>query len=122
MQPGSVIVDLAAERGGNCELTEADQTVTKHNVTIIGNTNIPALIAYDASLTYSRNLLALVKLIVKEGKLNIDLNDEVIAGTMVTRDGEITHPMVRERMGLPASISRKDASRDSNDESMEEAS
>ena len=100
MRPGSVIVDLAAERGGNCALTEPDRTVTKYGVTIIGTTNIPALVAHDASLTYARNLAAILKLILKDGKLTLDTADEVVAGILVTRDGQIVHPRVRELMGL----------------------
>jgi H+-translocating NAD(P) transhydrogenase subunit alpha len=100
MRPGSVLVDLAAERGGNCEWTEPDKTIHKHGVTIIGTANIPALIPHDASLTYARNLAALLKLIVKDAAVSLNADDEVIAGTLVTRGGQVVHPRVRELMGL----------------------
>jgi proton-translocating NAD(P)+ transhydrogenase subunit alpha len=99
MRPGSVIVDLAAgrgaevngHRGGNCPLTEPDQVVTKHGVTLVGHTNLPAMVAADASSLYARNLLDFLKLIVtKEGALNIDLADDIVAATLVARDGEAT--------------------------------
>ncbi|HLX02371.1 MAG TPA: NAD(P) transhydrogenase subunit alpha, partial [Trinickia sp.] len=99
MKPGSVIVDLAAGRGpefegrhgGNCPLTEADQVVVKHGVTIVGFTNLAAMVAADASSLYARNLLDFLKLIVtKEGALNIDLADDIVAATLVARDGEVT--------------------------------
>jgi H+-translocating NAD(P) transhydrogenase subunit alpha len=87
MKPGSVIVDLAAETGGNCELTEPDKEVVKHGVTIIGPTNLPSTMPVHASQLYARNVIELLKLIVKDGKLNLDLNDEVIKGACVTHDG-----------------------------------
>ncbi|MFM0149922.1 Re/Si-specific NAD(P)(+) transhydrogenase subunit alpha [Paraburkholderia sp. RL18-085-BIA-A] len=102
MRPGSVIVDLAAGRGpelpgqlgvrgGNCPLTEADKVVTKYGVTIVGHTNLPAMVASDASSLYARNLIDFLKLIVtKEGTINIDLNDDIVAATLLTRDGTIT--------------------------------
>ena len=78
MKPGSVIVDLAASHGGNCPLTEPGQTVVKHGVTLIGATNVPALVAADASALYARNLLDFLKLIItKEGALKIDLEDDI---------------------------------------------
>ena len=90
MKPGSVIVDLAVEQGGNCPLSEPDRTVEKHGVTLIGETNLPALVAADASALYARNVLDFLKLIVdKEGKLAIDLDDEIVAATLVCRDGEV---------------------------------
>jgi len=91
MKPGSVIVDLAAPQGGNCPLTEAGGTVVKHGVTLIGETNLPALVAADASALYARNVLDFLKLIVnKEGQLNIDLNDDIVAACLVARGGEVT--------------------------------
>jgi NAD(P) transhydrogenase subunit alpha len=99
MKPGSVIVDLAAgrgaehdgRRGGNCPLTEADQVVQKHGVTIIGYTNLAARVPADASALYARNLLDFLKLIVtKEGALNIDLADDIVAATLLARDGAVT--------------------------------
>ncbi|WP_042302461.1 Re/Si-specific NAD(P)(+) transhydrogenase subunit alpha [Paraburkholderia kururiensis] len=102
MKPGSVVVDLAAgrgpvadeatgRRGGNCPLTVADQVVTKHGVTIVGYTNLAAMVAADASSLYARNLLDFLKLIVtKEGTLNIDLADDIVAATLLARDGAVT--------------------------------
>jgi H+-translocating NAD(P) transhydrogenase subunit alpha len=102
MAPGSVIVDLAAERGGNCELTKPDETVVQHNVTIIGEFNLAAAVPYHASSLYARNVSAFLQHLVKEGKLQLDMNDEITRETMVTRDGEIVNARVREFFGLPA--------------------
>lgn len=96
MQPGAVIVDLAAESGGNCELTDAGKIVQKHNVTIIGLTNIPATVPFHASQVYANNLANLLRLIItKEGQLKIDLSDEVIAGVLLTQNGQVVHPRLR---------------------------
>ena len=90
MKPGSVIVDLAAPQGGNCPLTEPGKTVVKHGVTLIGETNVPALVAADASALYARNLLDFLKLIVsKEGLLAIDLEDDIVAACLMTQGGEV---------------------------------
>ena len=89
MKPGSVIVDLAAPQGGNCPLTEPGKTVVKHGVTLIGQTNVPALVAADASALYARNLLDFLKLIItKEGALNIDLEDDIVVSCLMTQGGE----------------------------------
>jgi len=96
MKPGSVIVDIAAGKGpdgvgGNCPLSEADRTVVKHGVTIVGETNLAALVAADASALYARNVLDFLKLIVtKEGSLKIDLEDDIVAACRVTQDGQVT--------------------------------
>ena len=101
MQPGSVIVDMAAERGGNCELTEPGKTVVKHGVTIIGHTNIPATVALHASQMYANNLVKLLGIMVdKEGKLTINQQDDVIAGSLVCHGGQVVHARVREILGL----------------------
>ena len=90
MKPGSVIVDLAAPQGGNCPLTEPGKTVVKHGVTLIGETNVPALVAADASALYARNLLDFLKLIVtKEGALNVDMADDIVAACLMTQGGAI---------------------------------
>jgi NAD(P) transhydrogenase subunit alpha len=90
MKPGSVIVDLAAPQGGNCPLTEPGKTVTTHGVHIVGETNLPALVAADASALYARNVLDFLKLIVtKEGTLNIDMNDDIVAACLMTQGGEV---------------------------------
>ncbi|HKT95862.1 MAG TPA: Re/Si-specific NAD(P)(+) transhydrogenase subunit alpha [Paraburkholderia sp.] len=102
MKPGSVVIDLAAgrgpvadpatgRRGGNCPLTEADKVVTHHGVQICGYTNLASMVAADASSLYARNLLDFLKLIVtKEGALNIDLADDIVAATLLARDGAVT--------------------------------
>ncbi len=109
MKPGSVIVDLAAERGGNCELTRADETVTEHGVTILGPTNLPAEVPYHASQMYARNVQSFLLHLVKDGELQLDMDDEITEQTMLTRDGEIVHRRVREIFGLdttePAEVS-----------------
>jgi NAD(P) transhydrogenase subunit alpha len=95
MKPGSVIIDIAAGKGaqgtdGNCPLTEAGQTVVKHGVTLVGETNLPALVAADASALYARNVLDFLKLIInKEGQLHIDMEDDIVAACLMTRDGAV---------------------------------
>ena len=89
MKPGSVILDMAVEFGGNCELSELNKTVTKHGVKIIGEPNIPSLVPKDASEVYSKNLLNLLKLISKEGELAIDDEDEIVKGILIVKDGNI---------------------------------
>jgi NAD(P) transhydrogenase subunit alpha len=97
MKPGSVIVDLAAEQGGNCPLTEADQVVEAHGVTIMGYTNLASRLAVDTSSLYARNLFNFVSLLVdkKTGALNLNWDDEILKGAVLTRDGEIVHPAVK---------------------------
>lgn len=90
MKPGSVIVDLAAPAGGNCPLTEAGQTVVKHGVTLVGETNLPALVAADASALYARNVLDFLKLVInKEGALHLDLEDDIVAACLMAHAGEV---------------------------------
>jgi NAD(P) transhydrogenase subunit alpha len=97
MKPGSVIVDLAAEQGGNCPLTKADQVVEAHGVTIMGYTNLASRLAVDTSSLYARNLFNFVSLLVdkKTGALNLNWDDEILKGAVLTRDGEIVHPAVK---------------------------
>ena len=102
MSPGSVIVDLAAETGGNCELTEPGQTVVKEDVTIVGPLNLPATMPDHASSLYARNVQSLLDLMVKEGELTLDFEDEVIAGACITRDGQIVHEGARNAAGVTA--------------------
>ena len=91
MKPGSVIVDLAAPQGGNCPLTEPGKVVVKHGVTLIGHTNVPALVAADASALYARNLFDFLKLIItKEGELKIDMEDDIVAACLMTQAGKVT--------------------------------
>jgi NAD(P) transhydrogenase subunit alpha len=101
MALGSVIVDLAAERGGNCELTKPDETITAHGVTIIGEYNLAATVPYHASALYARNVSAFLQHLVKEGKLQLDLKDEIIRETLVTSEGEVVNARVREFFKLP---------------------
>jgi NAD(P) transhydrogenase subunit alpha len=102
MHPGSVIVDLAAERGGNCEGTKAGETVTSHDVKIVGPVNMPAMIPYHASQMYARNVTTFLQNLVKEGEVNINMEDEIIADTLITRDGDVVNGRVREALGLAA--------------------
>ncbi len=102
MAPGSVIVDLAAERGGNCELTRAEQTIVQHGVTIVGQINLAGTVPYHASQMYARNLTTFLTLLAKGGKLNVNLEDDIIRETLVTRGGEIANTRVREFYQLPA--------------------
>jgi len=95
MQPGSVIVDLAAERGGNCELTKADQTVVAHGVTIFGPTNLPATVPYHASFMYARNVTTFLTHLVKDKQLVIAADDEITRETLVTRDGQVVHERIK---------------------------
>jgi len=102
MKPGSVIVDLAAERGGNCDLTEQGQTVDAHDVTILGPENVPSELAYHASQMLGKNMQTLLELILDDsGNLNLDFNDEIVAGTVVAHKGEIPHPHMRKLLNLP---------------------
>jgi NAD(P) transhydrogenase subunit alpha len=91
MKPGSVLVDLAVEQGGNCPLTEKDRVVVKHGVTLVGHSNLPAMLAADASALYARNVLTFVNLLVdpKSGAANINRSDEIIAGALVCVDGAV---------------------------------
>jgi NAD(P) transhydrogenase subunit alpha len=102
MAPGSVIVDLAAERGGNCELTHPGEIAVEHRVTIIGLVNLASAVPYHASQMYARNLSAFLLLLVKDGKLQLNLEDEIIRETLLTRGGAVVNPRVREFFGLPA--------------------
>ncbi len=102
MKPGSVIVDLAAETGGNCELSEPGETVLRHDVKIIAPLNVPSTMAEHASQLYARNIEALLGLMIDEGQLKLDFEDEVIAGACITRDGEIVHQGAKQAAGATA--------------------
>jgi H+-translocating NAD(P) transhydrogenase subunit alpha len=102
MAPGSVIVDLAAERGGNCELTRTGETVIEHGVTIIGAINLASSVPYHASQMYARNLTTYLTYMVKDGKLQQNLQDEIIRETLITSGGEIVNARVREFFKMPA--------------------
>ncbi|MDQ7037670.1 MAG: Re/Si-specific NAD(P)(+) transhydrogenase subunit alpha [Aquificota bacterium] len=96
MRPGSVIVDLAAERGGNCELTQPGRTVDRYGVRIVGAVNLPSEVPYDASVMYSRNITNFLKLIVKDGGLNINTEDEIVRETLLLREGELVSERIKE--------------------------
>jgi NAD(P) transhydrogenase subunit alpha len=101
MRPGSVIVDLAAETGGNCELTRPGEIVDVGGVRVDGTTNLPSTMPYHASQMYSRNVASLLGLLItKEGKLNIDMTDDVVRGTVITKDGEIVHEQTRKLVAV----------------------
>jgi H+-translocating NAD(P) transhydrogenase subunit alpha len=102
MAPGSVIVDLAAERGGNCELTQPGQNVIAHGVTIVGRINLPSGVPYHASQMYARNITAFVLHLAKGGKPQLDLEDEIIRETLLTQGGELVNQRVREFFSVPA--------------------
>jgi NAD(P) transhydrogenase subunit alpha len=102
MQAGSVIVDLAAERGGNCELTHAGETVIERGVMVMGPVNVAAMVPYHASQMYARNLAAFLKNMVKDGQLNIDLADDITRETLVTRAGEVVNPRVQALLSVNA--------------------
>jgi H+-translocating NAD(P) transhydrogenase subunit alpha len=101
MSPGSVIVDLASERGGNCELTRSGETIIVDGVTIIGRINLASTVPYHSSSLYARNVTAFLMNLTKDAKLNINLEDEIIRDTLLTRGGEIVNPRVREFYSLP---------------------
>ncbi len=101
MAPGSVIVDLAAEQGGNCEVTVAGQTVDHGGVHVIGPVNVPATIPTHASLMYAKNVANLLQLMLHNGSIDVDVDDDIVRDTLVARDGEIVHTRVREAFGLP---------------------
>jgi proton-translocating NAD(P)+ transhydrogenase subunit alpha len=102
MAPGSVIVDLASERGGNCELTKPGEVIVEHGVTIIGYFNLATGMPYHASQMYARNLTAFLLHLVKDGKVQVNLEDEIIRETLLTKDGEAFNARVREFFSLPA--------------------
>jgi NAD(P) transhydrogenase subunit alpha len=96
MAPGSVIVDLAAERGGNCELTRADETVVAHGVTIFGPTNLPSTVPYHASQMYAKNVTSFLALLMKDKQLAIATDDEIVRETLVSRDGQVVNDRLKQ--------------------------
>jgi len=101
MAPGSVIVDLAAERGGNCELTRPDQVVVEKGVTILGPTNLPSTVPYHASQMYAKNITTFLLHLVKDGAVRLDPNDEITRDTLIAQGGEVVNARVRQALGLP---------------------
>jgi len=106
MAPGSVIFDLASERGGNCELTKAGETIVKHGVTIIGAINVASGVPYHASQMYARNVTAFLLHLIREQKLRLNLDDEIIRETLVTQGGTVVNQRVREFFGLAAQVAQ----------------
>src|ERR1700733_726769 len=102
MAPGSVIVDLASERGGNCELTKLGEVVVEHGVTIIGWINLASTVPYHASMMYAKNITAFLVHMIKDGKFQYSAEDQIMRETILTRGGEIVNPRVREFFKLPA--------------------
>ena len=102
MAPGSVIVDLAAERGGNCELTKSGEKISVNGVSIIGWINLASTVPYHASQMYSRNITNFLLNMAKDGKVNVNMQDDIISNTLVTEGGEIVNPRIREFFALPA--------------------
>jgi len=100
MRPGSVIVDLASEQGGNCELTEAGKVIKRGGVTITGPLNVPSSVPFHSSQMYSRNIINLLLLMINEEKLDVNVDDEIIRDSMVTKDGQIVNKQVKEIFGL----------------------
>jgi H+-translocating NAD(P) transhydrogenase subunit alpha len=109
MAPGSVIVDLAAERGGNCELTRSGETVIENGVTIIGEINLASSVPYHASSLYARNIAAFLQHLVKDGKLVVNMDDDIVRDTLLTRSGEIVNARVREFFSLPTLVAQSTA-------------
>lgn len=101
MRPGSVIVDVAAEQGGNCEATKPGEAVVRGGVTVLGPVNLASTMPYHASQLHSRNLTSFLALIVKDGELVVDLKDDILRETLVSRAGDVVHPRLREALGLP---------------------
>jgi NAD(P) transhydrogenase subunit alpha len=106
MAPGSVIFDLAAERGGNCELTEAGKTVVQHGVTIIGAINVASGVPYHASQMYARNVTAFLIHLIREQKLQLNVDDEIIRETLVTHNCDVVNQRVREFFSMPAPVAQ----------------
>jgi NAD(P) transhydrogenase subunit alpha len=96
MAPGSVIVDLAAERGGNCELTRPGETIVHNGITLLGPLNVPSMVPQHASQMFASNIAAFLKLLVRDGTVAIDRDDEIIRETLVTHGGQVVHPRVLE--------------------------
>ncbi|HUW81399.1 MAG TPA: Re/Si-specific NAD(P)(+) transhydrogenase subunit alpha [Phycisphaerae bacterium] len=103
MQPGSVIVDLAAERGGNCQLTKPGKTVTAHDVTVVGPLNLPSTVPYHASQMYARNITTFLLHLMDGGSIKLDVEDQITRETLLTHDGRIVHPHIQALLDASAS-------------------
>jgi NAD(P) transhydrogenase subunit alpha len=110
MKPGSVIIDMAAEMGGNVEGTEPNKEVVRHGVTIIGITNLPATMPASATQMYAKNLQTLIKHLVTDGALNLDFSDEITQGATITHGGKVVHEATAKALGIePAAPPKADA-------------
>ena len=98
MKSGSVIMDLASENGGNCELTQKDRVIVHNGVTVDGSSNIPGSMPVHASELYARNVTALLLYMIKDGQIDLDMNDEIVSGAMFTHLGEITDKHTKEKL------------------------
>ena len=96
MRPGSVVLDMATEFGGNCEISERGKTVKKHGVSIIGESNLPSLVPTHSSEMYSKNILSLIQHIGKEGKVTLNLDDEIVKGSLISHNGEVINQRVKD--------------------------
>jgi NAD(P) transhydrogenase subunit alpha len=97
MKPGSVIVDLAAEQGGNCELSEPGKVAEKHGVTIVAHKNVPSRIAASAAALYAKNLLNLAALVIRDGALTVNWDDDIVKGIALTHGGQVVHPLFGDK-------------------------
>ena len=109
MAPGSLIVDMAAERGGNCELTKPGEELQENGVTVLGPLNVASTVPFHASQMYAKNISTFLLHLIKDGNVQVNLDDEITSGTLVARDGSIVHPRVREVMGLAAPEKQENA-------------
>ena len=100
MAPGSVVVDLAAEQGGNCELTRAEETVEVNGVRVMGPTNLPSTVPFHASQMYAKNISSFLLHLVADGRIELDLDEEITRETLAARGGEVVHPRIRQALGL----------------------
>ena len=118
MAPGSVIVDLAAERGGNCECSRPDEERVVHGVTILGPTNLPSSVPFHASQMYAKNITTLLLSLVKDGRLRLDRDDPIVQGALVTCDGRIVHPQLQSELDRePGQLGRQEERQDKSQES-----
>mgnify|MGYP003571196026 FL=1 len=122
MKPGSVIVDLAAERGGNCDLTKAGETVVENGVLIIGPTNVPSSVPFHASQMFGKNIENLLNLLLDDnGDLQLDFEDQIVTDTVISHDGDVPHARLREMLGLPElKKAEPEASADNGDDDGQE--
>jgi NAD(P) transhydrogenase subunit alpha len=100
MRPGSVVVDLAAEQGGNCDASAPGEVVVRDGAKVLAPLNLPATVPHHASQLYAKNVANFVVNMTRKGELQLDADDEIVRGSMLTRNGEIVHPLVREALGL----------------------